>query len=95
MKRTLQRSIQGSRTVPITRLLTDSNFTPEQRQVLELAFNCVLRKLNLVDRNDPICEMVGRKVIEIGATGVTNAAAISEIAFRQLVPKGSDDLPVV
>jgi hypothetical protein len=39
--------------------------------------------------------MVGRKVIEIGATGVTNAAAISEIAFRQLVPKGSDDLPVV
>lgn len=81
--------------MPITRLLTDSNFTPEQRQVLELAFNCVLRKLNLVDRNDPICEMVGRKVIEIGATGVTNAAAISEIAFRQLVPKGSDDLPVV
>jgi len=95
MKRTLQRSTQGSHTVPITRLLTDSNFTPEQRQVLELAFNCVLRKLNLVDRNDPICEMVERKVIEIGATGVTNAVAISEIAFRQLVPKGSDDLPVV
>ena len=81
--------------MPIARFLTDSNFTPEQRHVLELAFNAALRKLNLVDRNDPICEMVARKVIEIGATGVTNAVAISEIAFRQLVPNGSDNLPVV
>jgi hypothetical protein len=104
MKRTLQtiaprRRISAiyprSRTVPITRMLTDSNFTPEQRHVLELAFNYALRKLHLVDRNDPVCEMVARKVIEIGATGVTNAVAISEIAFRQLVPKASDDLPVV
>ena len=95
MKRTLQRSIQGSRTVPITCLLTDSYFTSEQRQVLELAFNSTLRKLNLVDRNDPICEMVARKIIEIGAAGVTNAVAISEIAFRELVPKGSGDLPIV
>ncbi|WP_271587088.1 hypothetical protein [Bradyrhizobium sp. CCBAU 53415] len=62
------------------------NLTPEQRHVLELAFNRTLRKLNLVDRNDPICEIVARKVIEIEATGVTNAVAISEIAFRQLHP---------
>ena len=81
--------------MPITRLLTDSYFTPEQRQVLELAFNSTLRKLNLVDRNDPICEMVARKIIEIGAAGVTNAVAISEIAFRELVPKEGDDLPIV
>ena len=81
--------------MPITRFLTDGNFTPEQRHVLELAFNGALRKLNLVDRNDPICEMVARKVIEIGATGVTNAVAISELAFRQLVPNGIDDLPIV
>ena len=70
----------------MTRLLTDSDFTPEQRHVLELAFNNTLRKLNLVDRNDPICETVARKVIEIEATGVTNAVAISEIAFKQLDP---------
>ncbi|PWT90825.1 MAG: hypothetical protein C5B56_04810 [Proteobacteria bacterium] len=60
--------------------------TPEQRHVLELAFRRTLRKLNLVDRNDPICEIVARKVIEVGATGVTNAVAISEIAFRELRP---------
>jgi hypothetical protein len=78
--------VPGSHAVPLARLLKDSNFTPEQRHTLELAFNATLRKLNVVDRNDPICEIVARKIIEIGATGVTNAVAISEIAFRQLGP---------
>jgi hypothetical protein len=81
--------LERSRTVPIASLLMDSNFTPEQRHVLELAFNNTLRKLNLVDRNDPICEIVARKVIEIAASGVTNAVAISEIALRQLAPQSA------
>ena len=87
--------------MPIRRMLEASNFTREQKHVLELAFNSTLRKLNLVDRNDPIAEMVARKVIEIGATGVTNAVAISEIAFRQLAPpskatstRASEDNPL-
>lgn len=35
--------------MPITRLLTDSKFTPEQRQVLEEAFHATLHKLSLVE----------------------------------------------
>ena len=73
----------------IAHLLTNSNFTPEQRHVLELAFNNTLRKLNLVDRNDPICEFVARKVITIRESGTTNAIAIAEIATRQLDPGSS------
>jgi hypothetical protein len=72
--------------MPIARLLAQSSFTQEQRSVLEQAFHHVLRKLHLVDRNDPICEIVARKVIEIGASGATNAAAIAETAFKQLNP---------
>jgi hypothetical protein len=68
----------------ITRLFTDSSFTPEQRHVLELAFNNTLRKLNLVDRDDPICEIVARKVIEVGTSGITSSVAIAEITCRQL-----------
>jgi hypothetical protein len=84
----LSRTIKtGSRTLPIDLLISRNiNLTPKQRHVPELAFNHTLRKLNLVDRNDPICEIVARKVIEIEASGVTNAIAISEIAFRQLHP---------
>ena len=70
--------------MPITRLLADADFTPEQRHVLELAFSHTLSKLNLVDRNDPICDMVARKVIEIASSGATDAIAIAETAFRQL-----------
>jgi len=51
---------------------------------LELAFNSALRKLNLVDRGDPICDLVARKVIKVGRSGVTNAIAIAENACRQL-----------
>jgi hypothetical protein len=72
--------------MPINRLLKDSKLTLEEQAVLNRAFDRTLRKLHLVDRNDPICEIVARKVIEIGATGVTNPVAISEIAVRQLGP---------
>jgi hypothetical protein len=69
--------------MPITRPLTDSKLTPEQRHVVELAFNTTLRKLNLVDRNDPICAIVAEKIVEIGSSGTLNAVAIAEIAYRQ------------
>ena len=72
--------------MPINRVLMESKLTPELRHVVELAFNQTLRKLNLIDRSDPICEIVARKVVEIGSSGVTNAVAISEMAFRQLRP---------
>ena len=55
---------------------------PEQRPVLSLAFDQTLRRLDRVDRNDPICEIVARKIVQIGETGATNAVAIAEMAVR-------------
>jgi hypothetical protein len=69
--------------VPIGKLLATGDFTAEQRHVFELAFDATLRKLGLVDRNDPICDMVAKKIIEIGAaSGQTNVVAITELAVR-------------
>ena len=39
-------------------LLRDSKLTPEQIEILNKAFDRALRALHLVDRGDPICEMV-------------------------------------
>jgi hypothetical protein len=75
--------------MPINRLLKDSKLTPEEREVLNAAFVRTLRLLNLVDRNDPICEIVARKVIEIGLGGGCDPAAIAEKAYRQLGPTSS------
>lgn len=47
--------------MPIQKLLSTSDFTPEQRRVCEMAFNNT--KLSLVDRNDPLCEMIAHKII--------------------------------
>ena len=71
--------------MPINRVLDDCCLAPEPRHVYQLAFNAALRKLNLVDRSDPVCDLVARKIIEIGSGGMTNVA-LGEIASKQLDP---------
>ncbi len=71
--------------MPIDQLLSERQLSPEMQHVLTLAFNITLSKLGLVDRTDPVCEIVAYKVIEIGTGGTTDAAAISDIAVRQLL----------
>jgi hypothetical protein len=72
--------------MPIRPLLANSKLPPAQQDLLVLAFNDTLRKLSLVDRSDPICEIVARKVIEIGSRGAMSAVAITEIACKELGP---------
>jgi hypothetical protein len=71
--------------MPIARLLQNSNLGPAQQEILNLAFIRALRLLHLVDRNDPICEIVARKIMEIGAAGARDPVVISEIAVRKLI----------
>jgi hypothetical protein len=64
-------------------LLAGCNLPPEQQHALKTAFNNVLKQLGLVDRGDPLCEMIARKVIETGKIGYSNAVAITEMVVRQ------------
>ncbi|GEC59324.1 hypothetical protein BEL01nite_83670 [Bradyrhizobium elkanii] len=43
-----------------------------------------MRSLRLVDRDDPIAEIVAKKVIEIGTSGVGDPADISKRVIEQL-----------
>ena len=60
------------RLMTIRRLLKDSKLAPEETQRLCLAYQRALRSLHLVDRNDPIAELVAKKIIEIRIAGVRN-----------------------
>ena len=60
----------------------------EVEQRLNRAYGDVLRSLHLVDRNDPIAEIVAKAVIEIGATGVREPSEISKIAVKRLAHLG-------
>jgi hypothetical protein len=69
--------------MPINRLLESSKLTPEEIERLNHAFTFALRLLSLVDRNDPLTEMVVRYVIEIGAT-VLDPAEIAKAAIKKV-----------
>jgi hypothetical protein len=66
----------------IYRLLQNSAMGPEQISRLSEAYERTLRTLCLVDRNDPITEMIAKKIIEVAQTG--EPAQISELAIRSL-----------
>jgi hypothetical protein len=67
----------------INRLLKDSKLGPEEVEKLNRAYAYALRSLSMVDRNDPLTEMLARKIIEIGATGEADPQKISQIASRR------------
>jgi len=69
--------------VPINRRLKDKR-TPEEIELLNKTFNHALNLLGVVGRNDPLCDMVARKVIEVGATGISEPGEIAEMAVAGL-----------
>jgi len=68
----------------IYRLLKNSPLGPEEITILTDAYERTLKALNLVDRNDPITEMVARKIIELGQRGVREAKQLSVLAIKEL-----------
>lgn len=68
----------------ISRFLKDGSVRPQDLALLDEAYRLTLRKLNLVDRGDPITEMVARQVIQAGRTGAQSAAEVTEIAIKNL-----------
>jgi hypothetical protein len=75
----------GGRSMTIRRLLEDNKLVePQEVERLNRAYRDVLRSLHLVDRNDPIAEIVAKTVIEIGATGVRETSEISKLAIKRL-----------
>lgn len=72
--------------MPINRLLKDANYGPEDVDRLNRAFALALSILGLIDRSDPICELVARKIISIYAAGTREPEEIAKLAVVQLGP---------
>jgi len=68
----------------IYRILQNTPLAQEEIDRLVVAYEATLKALGLTDRNDPITEIVARKIIEIGQTGVRDPRQISTIAMRDL-----------
>jgi len=70
------------RAMPINRLLKDGEYSPDELERLNKAFSLALRSLSLVDRNDPLCETIARKVIEMAAEGGQDPREIANRAVK-------------
>ncbi len=68
----------------VYRLLQNLPMGPEEIGRLADAYEQTLRALSLKDRNDPLTEMIAKKIIEIGQTGVKEPAQISKLAIKDL-----------
>ena len=69
--------------MPIKKFLKDKR-TPEEIQLLNTAFEQALNLLGVVDRDDPLCDLVARKVIEVSANGLSEPREIAEKAVAQI-----------
>ncbi len=68
----------------IHRFLENTPLEPEDVERLVSAYEKALRALSLKGRDDPLTELVAKKVIEIGQTGVRDPLQISQLAIKQL-----------
>jgi hypothetical protein len=65
-------------------LLQGKPFGPDEVAVLVAAYEAALKKLGLVDRDDPLTKIVAKKIIEIAERGVRDPKQLSELAMRDL-----------
>ena len=77
----------------IYRILQNKPMSPEDISRLAAAYEVTLKALDLKDRNDPITELVARKIIDIGQTGVRDPLEISRRAVADLGPASEVSAP--
>ena len=70
--------------MPIIRLLQYEAFGPEDIKVISAAYEDVLVNLELVDRTDPLTEIVAKKVIEFAQTGERDRGRLRDGALKLL-----------
>jgi hypothetical protein len=70
--------------MPINRMFRDGKFKADEVERLNRAFTFSLRSLSLVDRDDHLCEIVARKIIDIDAAGTHDPQEIAKLTIKQL-----------
>jgi hypothetical protein len=76
--------VAGVLEMPINRLLAKTSLGPRDVQRLNEAYEHALRALHLVDRDDPLTEMVAKQIIEVGKADISDPAEISDRAIKRL-----------
>jgi hypothetical protein len=65
-------------------MLQNSLLGPDELRHLGTAYERTLEALGLTDRNDPITELVARKLLMLHQTGVSDPTRLSALAVEDL-----------
>jgi hypothetical protein len=72
--------------VPIYDLLRRKGaFAPEQVAMLGNVFEDILQTFGLVDRKDPMTEMVAQKLVELASSGVSDPERLKSLTVQALM----------
>jgi hypothetical protein len=64
----------------------EAAFEPETVAAMTAAYDEVIRALNLVNREDPLTEMVARKLVEIARLGEHDADRLATLLLTEFKP---------
>ena len=70
--------------MPINRLLEHEAFGPEDINVLAKAFEDTLSALGVLHRDDPLTELIAKKIIECARTGEREPIRLRDRALNSL-----------
>ena len=70
--------------MPIRRMLEGGAFGPDAISAMVVAFEATLRELQLVDREDPLTDIVARLIIECARRGEIDPVKLRECAMQGL-----------
>jgi hypothetical protein len=57
---------------------------PKEVNRITEAYERALRVLSVKDRDDPLTEMIAKKIIKVAQTGIKDPAQISALAIKEL-----------
>lgn len=72
--------------MPITPFLRNHVFTPEEIDMMGAAFQAACIMLGLVDRTDPVTEVVAGRIIDHAQRGVLTKTELYEAAIKGFKP---------
>jgi len=68
----------------IYRLIANGNFGPEEIKAMTAAYEAALLDLALVNRDDPITEIVATAIVTVASMGERNPAIIKDRALNTI-----------
>jgi hypothetical protein len=74
----------------IYRLIESGSYNPDEIKAMTAAYETALVEIGLVDRDDPLTELIASSILTVTATGERDPEKIKERALRALGPRVRD-----